>query len=156
MPNGQLTRRLMAQESTVNSKKMKSGDLNESDWERLIEGAGKVGCSSIVLDDALGGLTPQKLKRKCRKLAADGDLAQIIIDYLQLMDGDKKADNRQVEVSQISRSLKLIAKELNVPIIALSQLSRNVEDRTDKRPMMSALRESGAIEQDADIIMFLL
>ena len=155
MPKGQLVRRLMAQEGHVDSKKMKSGNLTETDWELLIQAATKVGCSNIVLDDAIGGLTPQKLRRKCRKLASDGDLAVIIIDYLQLMDGDKHADNRQVEVSQISRSLKMIAKELNVPIIALSQLSRNVEERTDKRPMMSDLRESGAIEQDADIIMFL-
>ena len=155
MPKGQLARRLMAQEGHVDSKKMKAGTLTEMDWELLIQAAAKVGCSNIILDDAIGGLTPQKLRRKCRKLAADGELSLIIIDYLQLMNGDGRADNRQVEVSQISRSLKMIAKELNVPIIALSQLSRSVEDRTDKHPMISDLRESGAIEQDADIIMFL-
>lgn len=155
MSKRRLVRRLIESESKVESYKIRTGNMSEDEWARLLEGASRVSNSNIVLDDCVGGLTPKKLRKKCKRIASDGKLELIIIDYLQLMDKDGRSINRPEDVTQISNNLKLIAKELNVPIIALSQLSRNVEDRTDKRPMMSDLREIGAIELDADIITFL-
>ena len=134
---------------------LRTGNLKDSDWEKLIEGAGTIGKSKLIIDDT-SGISITEMRSKCRKYKLEHDLKLIIIDYLQLMSGSGKgSDSRQQEISEISRSLKGLARELNVPVIALSQLSRAVEQRTDKRPMLSDLRESGAIEQDADVCMFI-
>ena len=123
-------------------------------WEKLIESAGVIGKSNLIIDDT-AGISISELRSKCRKFKLEHNLEMIIIDYLQLMSGSGRSESRQQEISEISRSLKSLARELNVPVLALSQLSRAVEQRPDKRPMMSDLRESGAIEQDADVIMFI-
>ena len=154
MSKEQLVNRFLAMESKVSSQKIRIGDLNPSEWQALSAGATEVAGATIVIDDT-PGITPGELRSKCRKLKLEKGLDLIIIDYLQLMSGSGRTDSRQQEVSDISRSLKSLARELNVPVVALSQLSRKVEDRTDKRPMLSDLRESGAIEQDADVVMFL-
>ena len=154
MSKEQLVNRFLAMESKVSSQKIRIGDLNPSEWQALSAGATEVAGATIVIDDT-PGITPGELRSKCRKLKYEKGLDLIIIDYLQLMSGSGRTDSRQQEVSDISRSLKSLARELNVPVVALSQLSRKVEDRTDKRPMLSDLRESGAIEQDADVVMFL-
>ena len=154
MSKESLVNRLFAMQSKVDAKKLRTGDLNTAEWEMLSAGAAEVAKSFIVIDDN-AGITPAELRSKCRKLQLEKGLDMIIIDYLQLMTNGGKTDSRQQEVSDISRSLKLLARELNVPVVALSQLSRKVEERTDKRPMLSDLRESGAIEQDADVVMFL-
>lgn len=152
MSKESLVNRLFAMESKVNAQKIRTGDLSAAEWTSLSEGATEIAKSNIVIDDN-ASITPAELRSKCRKLQMEKGLDMIIIDYLQLMTTGK--ENRQQEVSDISRSLKLLARELNVPVVALSQLSRKVEERTDKRPMLSDLRESGAIEQDADVVMFL-
>lgn len=155
MSKEQLVNRLFSLESRVDAQKLRSGDLTDADWEKLIEGAGTIGQSKLIIDDTPGISIPE-LRSKCRKYKLEHDLKLIIIDYLQLMSGSSKAsDSRQQEISEISRSLKGLARELNVPVIALSQLSRAVEQRPDHRPMLSDLRESGAIEQDADVVMFI-
>lgn len=154
MPKEQLVNRLFSLESHVDSQKIRTGNLEDGDWENLIESAGVIGKSNLIIDDT-GGITVSELRSKCRKYKLEHNLGIIIIDYLQLMSGRKRTESRQNEVSEISRSLKALARELDVPIIALSQLSRAVEGREDKRPMLSDLRESGAIEQDADVVMFL-
>ena len=154
MSKEQLVNRLFALEARVDAQKLRTGNLQEADWEKLIEGAGKIGNSKLIIDDT-PGITIAQLRSKCRKYKMDMGLSIIIIDYLQLMSGNGKSDSRQQEISEISRSLKLLARELNVPVIALSQLSRAVEQRPDHRPMLSDLRESGAIEQDADVVMFI-
>ena len=154
MSKEQLVNRLLAQESHVDSQKIRTGNLNDNEWTALVEGAETVGKSYLVIDDT-PGITVPELRSKCRKQKLEHGLDMIIIDYLQLMSGSGKAESRQNEVSEISRSLKAIARELSVPIIALSQLSRKVEERSDHRPMLSDLRESGAIEQDADVVMFI-
>jgi replicative DNA helicase len=129
--------------------------MADIEWEALVESAGIIGSSKFIIDDT-PGITVTELRRKCRKYKLELGLDVIIIDYLQLMQGSsKRGENRQQEISEISRSLKAIARELNVPVVALSQLSRGVEQRENKRPMLSDLRESGAIEQDADVVMFL-
>jgi replicative DNA helicase len=130
--------------------------MTEMDWENLIESAGVVGRSRLIIDDT-PGITIQELRSKCRKYKMEHGLDIIMIDYLQLMSGSggKSSESRQQEISEISRSLKALARELDVPVIALSQLSRAVEARPDHRPMLSDLRESGAIEQDADMVMFI-
>ena len=130
--------------------------MNDSDWEKLIEGAGIIGQSKLIIDDT-PGISISELRSKCRKYKLEHGLDIIIIDYLQLMTGSvgRSSESRQQEVSDISRQLKGLARELNVPVIALSQLSRAVEQRPDHRPMLSDLRESGAIEQDADVVMFI-
>ena len=133
---------------------MRSGNLADTDWEKLIEGAGVIGNSHLIIDDT-PGISISELRSKCRKFKLEHDLKLIIIDYLQLMSGNGRSESRQQEISEISRSLKGLARELNVPVIALSQLSRAVEQRPDHRPMLSDLRESGAIEQDADVVMFI-
>ncbi len=154
MSKEQLVNRFLAMESKVSSQVIRNGSLNSADWKELSAGATRVAGSSIVIDDT-GSITPAELRSKCRKLKLEKGLDLIIIDYLQLMSGGGKSDSHQQEVSEISRSLKALARELNVPVVALSQLSRKVEDRPDKHPMLSDLRESGAIEQDADVVMFL-
>ncbi len=154
MSKEQLVNRLFALESRVDAQKLRTGDLQEADWENLIEGAGKIGESKLIIDDT-PGISISQLRSKCRKYKMEFGLSIIIIDYLQLMSGTGKSESRQQEISDISRSLKALARELNVPVIALSQLSRAVEQRPDHRPMLSDLRESGAIEQDADVVMFI-
>ncbi|MBQ7564466.1 MAG: replicative DNA helicase [Lachnospiraceae bacterium] len=155
MSKEQIVNRLFALESRVDSQAIRTGNLKDSDWEKLIEGAGVIGQSSLIIDDTPGISVPE-LRSKCRKFKLDHDLSLVIIDYLQLMSGSGRgSDSRQQEISDISRSLKALARELEVPVIALSQLSRAVEQRQDHRPMLSDLRESGAIEQDADVVMFI-
>ena len=154
MSKESLVNRLFAMQSKVDGKKLRTGEVSPEEWNALSVGAAEVAESLIVIDDN-ASITPAELRSKCRKLKLEKGLDLIIIDYLQLMSTDGRNDSRQQEVSEISRALKLMARELNVPVIALSQLSRKVEDRTDKRPMLSDLRESGAIEQDADVVMFL-
>ena len=154
MSKEQLVNRLFALESRVDAQKLRTGNLQEADWENLIEGAGKIGESKLIIDDT-PGISISQLRSKCRKYKMEFGLSIIIIDYLQLMTGSGKSESRQQEISDISRSLKALARELNVPVVALSQLSRAVEQRPDHRPMLSDLRESGAIEQDADVVMFI-
>ena len=156
MSKEQLVNRLFALEAHVDAQRLRTGNLNDTDWEKLIECAGVIGKSKLIIDDT-SGISVSELRSKCRKYKLEHGLDVIIIDYLQLMTGSARRSNesRQQEISDISRSLKSIARELNVPVIALSQLSRAVEQRTDKRPMLSDLRESGAIEQDADVVMFI-
>ena len=138
----------------MDAQLLRSGNLSDADWEKLIEGAGTIGKSHLIIDDT-PGISISELRSKCRKYKLEHDLKLAIIDYLQLMSGSGRSDSRQQEISDISRSLKQLARELNVPVIALSQLSRQVEQRPDHRPMLSDLRESGAIEQDADVVMFI-
>lgn len=154
MSKEQLVNRLFSLESRVDAQILRSGNLSDSDWEKLIEGAGVIGKSHLLIDDT-PGISISELRSKCRKFKLEHDLKLVIIDYLQLMSGNGRSDSRQQEISEISRSLKALARELNVPVIALSQLSRAVEQRPDHRPMLSDLRESGAIEQDADVVMFI-
>ncbi|PWJ50438.1 replicative DNA helicase [Faecalicatena contorta] len=156
MSKEQLVNRLFSLESHVDAQLLRTGNLKDTDWEKLIEGAGRIGKSKLVIDDT-SGISITEMRSKCRKYKLELGLDLIIIDYLQLMSGrgGKSNESRQQEISDISRSLKGLARELNVPVIALSQLSRAVEQRTDKRPMLSDLRESGAIEQDADVCMFI-
>ena len=154
MSKEQLVNRLFALESRVDAQKLRTGNLNDEEWSRLIEGAGIVGDSQLIIDDT-PGISISELRSKCRKYKIDHDIGIIIIDYLQLMSGSGRSESRQQEISDISRSLKALARELNVPVVALSQLSRAVEQRPDHRPMLSDLRESGAIEQDADVVMFI-
>ena len=154
MSKEQLVNRLFSLESKVDSQALRTGNLTDEDWAKLIEGAAVVGNSNLIIDDT-PGISIAELRSKCRKFKLEHDLGIIIIDYLQLMSGGKHSESRQQEISEISRSLKAVARELNVPVVALSQLSRAVEQRPDHRPMLSDLRESGAIEQDADVVMFL-
>ena len=154
MSKEQLVNRLLSLESRVDSQSIRTGNLSDEDWTKLIEGAGIIGKSNLIIDDT-PGISVAELRSKCRKYKLEHNLGIIIIDYLQLMTGNKKTDSRQQEISDISRSLKEIARELSVPVVALSQLSRAVEQRPDHRPMLSDLRESGAIEQDADVVMFI-
>ncbi|MCR5155747.1 MAG: replicative DNA helicase [Butyrivibrio sp.] len=156
MSKEQLVNRLLSMESHVDSQHIRTGNMTEMDWENLIESAGVVGKSRLIIDDT-PGITIQELRSKCRKYKMEHGLDIIMIDYLQLMSGSggKSSESRQQEISEISRSLKALARELDVPVIALSQLSRAVESRPDHRPMLSDLRESGAIEQDADMVMFI-
>ena len=156
MSKEQLVNRLFSLESRVDAQKLRTGNLSDADWEKLIEGAGTIGQSKLIIDDT-PGISISELRSKCRKYKLEHDLKLIIIDYLQLMSGSggRASDSRQQEISDISRSLKALARELHVPVIALSQLSRAVEQRPDHRPMLSDLRESGAIEQDADVVMFI-
>ncbi|MDD6441894.1 MAG: replicative DNA helicase [bacterium] len=156
MSKEQLVNRLFSLESYVDAQLLRTGNLKDSDWEKLIEGAGTIGKSNLIIDDT-PGISISEMRSKCRKYKLEHGLDLIIIDYLQLMSGSvgKRSDSRQQEISDISRSLKALARELNVPVISLSQLSRAVEQRPDHRPMLSDLRESGAIEQDADVVMFI-
>lgn len=156
MSKEQLVNRMFSLESNVDAQKLRTGQLNDQEWERLIESAGVIGKSNLIIDDT-PGISISELRSKCRKYKLEHNLSMVIIDYLQLMTGSggRSSDSRQQEISDISRSLKAVARELAVPVLALSQLSRAVEQRPDHRPMLSDLRESGAIEQDADVVMFI-
>ncbi|RGZ01226.1 replicative DNA helicase [Clostridium sp. AM58-1XD] len=155
MSKEQLVNRMLSMESNVDSQKLRTGTLTDEDWDAVVEGIGVIGNSKLIIDDT-PGISITELRSKCRKMKLEYGLSMVIIDYLQLMSGSGKGgDNRQQEISEISRSLKALARELNAPVIALSQLSRACETRQDHRPMLSDLRESGAIEQDADVVMFL-
>ena len=148
--------RMLCSEGDIDSQMLRTGQLDDEDWSHLVTVADKLNRAPIYIDDT-AGITVMDLRSKARRLKAEHGLDLIVIDYLQLMQGrpSKNGDNRQQEISEISRSLKALGRELNVPVIALSQLSRSVEARQVKRPMLSDLRESGSLEQDADIVMFL-
>ncbi len=154
MSKEELVSRILASESMVDSVKIRSGKLDDNDWISLTNTAGEISEAKIFLDDS-AGYTPTELRAKCRKMKLEHDIGLIVIDYLQLMDASKSNASRQADISEISRALKNLAREIGVPIIALSQLSRAPEQRPDHRPMLSDLRESGSIEQDADMVMFL-
>ena len=154
MSNIQLINRMLSLETNIEAQKFRKGDLTAANWDNLIDGADTLAASSLIIDET-PSISITELRSRCRKYKAEYDIGLIIIDYLQLMTGGGKSNSRQEEVAEISRSLKAIARELNVPVIALSQLSRSLESRQDKRPMLSDLRESGSIEQDADVVMFI-
>ena len=155
MSKDQLMNRLFALESFVNAQSLRTGKLKDEEWAKLVEGAGTISNSRLIIDDT-PGINLQEFRSKARKYKLDADIQIIFIDYLQLMAGNGgRSENRQQEISDISRALKSLARELNIPIVALSQLNRGVEQREDHRPMLSDLRESGAIEQDADVVMFI-
>ena len=155
MSSEQLMNRLISLESRVDSQKIRTGKLNDEEWSRVVEASGVIANSGLIIDDT-PGITMQEFRSKARKYKLEADIQIIFIEYLQLMAGSGRAkDSRQQEISDISRALKSLARELNIPIVALSQLNRSVETRDDHRPMLSDLRESGAIEQDADVVMFI-
>ncbi len=154
MSKEQLMNRLFSLESRVDAQALRTGALSDNDWASLIESAGVIGRSKLIIDDT-PGISVTELRSKCRKYKLEHGLDIVMVDYLQLMQGSRHTESRQQEISDISRALKEIARELQVPVVALSQLSRAVEQRPDHRPMLSDLRESGAIEQDADVVMFL-
>ena len=156
MSKDQLVNRILCSEAMVDSNKVRTGKLDEEDWGKLAEAIGPLSEAGIYIDDT-PGISIMEIRTKCRKLKLEKNIGLVVIDYLQLIVGSNRRSggSREQEISEISRSLKILAKELNVPVIALSQLSRAVEQREDHRPMLSDLRESGAIEQDADIVMFL-
>jgi replicative DNA helicase len=154
MSNDQLAQRMLSTESNVESKRIKNGTLNPKEWQLIESGIQSLSRLNIHFDDS-AAVSVADIRAKCRKLSQEGKLDFVVIDYLQLIKGDERSGNRQEEVARISRSLKQMARELKIPILALSQLSREVEKREDKRPLLADLRESGSIEQDADIVMFL-
>ena len=155
MSKDQLVNRMLCSEAMVDSNKVRTGKLDEEDWTKLAEAIGPLSEAGVYIDDT-PGISVMEIRTQCRKLKMEKNIGLVVIDYLQLISGSNKRNgSREQEISEISRSLKVLAKELNVPVIALSQLSRAVEQRDDHRPMLSDLRESGAIEQDADIVMFL-
>lgn len=154
MAKEQLAMRMLSSEARVDSQKIRKGFLGEADWPKLTTAAGRLSEARLFIDDT-PSISVLEMKAKSRRLKAEHGLGLIVLDYLQLMKGSDYADTREQEISEISRSLKGLAKELNVPVVALSQLNRKVEDRTSRRPQMADLRESGAIEQDADVILFL-
>ena len=154
MSKDQLVNRILCSEAMVDSNKVRTGKLDEDDWVKLAGAIGPLSEAEMYIDDT-PGISVMEIRTKCRKLKMEKTIGLVVIDYLQLVQGNKRTASREQEISEISRSLKILAKEINVPVIALSQLSRAVEQRPDHRPMLSDLRESGAIEQDADIVMFL-
>jgi replicative DNA helicase len=154
MSNEQLVQRLISQETGIDSQRLRTGDLEEDEWPLFTQAIEVLSDTRIFLDDT-PAITPLQLRTKCRRLHLEYRLDLIIIDYLQLMGGDRRNENRVQEVSYISRNMKILARELNVPVLAAAQLSRAVEQRSDKRPVLSDLRESGSLEQDADIVMFI-
>ncbi len=154
MSNEQLVQRLIAQETGIDSQRLRTGKLNEDEWPLFTHAIEVLSDTHIFLDDT-PAITPLQLRTKCRRLHMEFRLDLILVDYLQLMTGDTRSENRVQEVSYISRNLKVLARELNVPVLAAAQLSRAVEQRADKRPMLSDLRESGSLEQDADVVMFI-
>ena len=154
MSNEQVVQRLIAQETGIDSQRLRTGKLQENEWPLFTHSIEVFGDTHIYLDDT-PAITPLQLRTKCRRLHMEFGLDLVIVDYLQLMGGDTRNDNRVQEVSYISRNLKVLARELNVPVLAAAQLSRAVEQRSDKRPVLSDLRESGSLEQDADIVMFI-
>ncbi|MCI7657843.1 replicative DNA helicase [Anaerotignum sp.] len=154
MSREQLVNRMLCSEAMLDAQRLRTGELTDSDWADLIQAMGPLSQAPIYIDDT-PGVTPMEVRSKCRRLKVEKGLGLIVIDYLQLMSGNGRTDSRQQEISEISRSLKAIAREMEAPVIALSQLSRACEQRADHRPMLSDLRESGAIEQDADVVAFL-
>ena len=154
MSREQLVNRMLCSEAMLDAQRLRTGELTDSDWADLIQAMGPLSQAPIYIDDT-PGVTPMEVRSKCRRLKVEKGLGLIVIDYLQLMSGNSRNDSRQQEISEISRSLKAIAREMEAPVIALSQLSRTCEQRADHRPMLSDLRESGAIEQDADVVAFL-
>ncbi|MDA8442475.1 MAG: replicative DNA helicase, partial [Peptococcaceae bacterium] len=154
MSKEQLVQRMLCAEAMVDQQRVRTGNLLETDWPKLALAVGPLSEAPIFIDDTVG-ISVSELRAKARRLKVEHDLKMIVIDYLQLMTGSKRTESRQQEVAQISRGLKQIARELNVPVVALSQLNRGVEQRQDKRPVMSDLLESGAIEADADVISFI-
>lgn len=154
MSKEQLATRLIAMDSMVDSQSIRTGALADSDWDKIMDSTYRVGATKMFIDDT-PSISIAELRSKCRKLKQKENLGLIVIDYLQLMSGSKRAESRQQEISEISRSLKKLARELDVPVVALSQLNRAADSREDHKPVMSDLRESGAIEQDADVIMFI-
>jgi len=154
MSNEQVVQRLLAQETGIDSQRLRNGKLQENEWPLLTQAIEVLGDTHIFLDDT-PAITPLALRTKCRRLHMEFGLDLVILDYIQLMGGDNRTENRVQEVSYISRNLKILARELNVPVLAAAQLSRAVEQRTDKRPVLSDLRESGSLEQDADVVMFI-
>jgi replicative DNA helicase len=149
-----VVQRLLSQETGIDSQRLRNGKLNDNEWPLLTHAIEVLGDTQIYLDDT-PAITPLALRTKCRRLHMEFGLDLVILDYIQLMGGDNRTENRVQEVSYISRNLKVLARELNVPVLAAAQLSRAVEQRTDKRPVLSDLRESGSNEQDADIVMFI-
>lgn len=157
MSKEQLVQRMLCAEAQIDAQRLRIGELKDDDWKRLIQAADRLSAAPIFIDDT-PGITVTEMRAKARRLKVENDLKLVVIDYLQLMQGSgggSRSENRQQEISEISRSLKSLARELGVPVIALSQLSRSVESRTSKKPMLSDLRESGSLEQDADIVAFL-
>lgn len=154
MSREQLVNRILCSEALIDSQKMRTGNLDDEDWDKITRTLGPLSEAPIYIDDT-PGISVMEIRAKCRRLKLEKNLGLIIIDYLQLMQGRGRVENRQQEISEISRSLKILAKELKVPVIALSQLSRAPETRSDRRPVLSDLRDSGAIEQDADMVMFI-
>ena len=151
----ELSQRLLSAEARIDSKRVRTGQLSEDDWSRISQAIGRLASAPIWIDDN-PNLTVMEIRSKARRLKSQvGDLGMVVVDYLQLMTGRGSAENRQVEVSEMSRGLKILARELETPVVALSQLSRQLELRADKRPMLADLRESGSIEQDADVVMFI-
>ncbi len=154
MSHLEITQRILCSEARVDATRMRTGNLNERDWSQIQHAIGRLGEAPLYIDDN-PNLTVMDVRAKARRLRASADLGLIVIDYLQLMSGRRSAENRQVEISEISRGLKILARELGIPVVALSQLSRNLEMRADKRPMLADLRESGSLEQDSDVVMFI-
>ena len=154
MGRNEITMRLLSAEARVPLSTMRTGQMNDDDWARLARRMSEVADAPLFIDDS-PNMSMMEIRAKCRRLKQRNDLKFVIIDYLQLMSSPKRVENRQQEVSDMSRSLKLLAKELDVPVVALSQLNRGPEQRTDKRPLLSDLRESGSIEQDSDVVILL-
>ncbi len=154
MSKEQLAYKILCSEANVDMLKLRTGELEDGDWERIAKASGPIAASNIYIDDT-AGVSVMEMRSKCRRLKIEHGIDLIVIDYLQLMSGSSSSESRQQEVSEISRSIKALAKEMHCPVIALSQLSRAPEQRADHRPMLSDLRESGSIEQDADLVMFL-
>ena len=154
MPREQIAMRMLCSDARVDMQRVRRGTLKDDDWTRIAESLGPLSAAPMYIDDT-SGLSPSQLRSRCRRLMMDKGLDLVVVDYLGLMRSDSKAENRQLEVSEISRRLKAIALELKIPIVACAQLSRANKDRIDKRPMLSDLRDSGSIEQDADVVMFL-
>jgi replicative DNA helicase len=156
MSKEQLVNRLISMEARIDSHRLRTGSISDQEWSRLFEGAGVVGMSNLIIDDT-PAITIRELRSKFRKYKLEHNLQMIVIDYLQMMSGSSSrySDSRQNEISDISRALKALARELNVPVLVLPQLNRLVEQRPEKRPVLSDLRDSGAIEQDADVVMFI-
>jgi replicative DNA helicase len=154
MSNEQLVQRMIAQETGINTQRLRSGNINDDEWDKFAQAVEVLSNTRIYLDDT-PALTPMQMRTKCRRLHLEHHIDLVLVDYIQLMSGDMRSDNRVQEVSYISRNLKTLARELNVPVLAAAQLSRAVEQRSDKKPMLSDLRESGSLEQDADIVMFI-
>jgi replicative DNA helicase len=154
MSRHELVKRFLASEAKVDSQRINRGTLQEQDWGKLSGAMGRLAEAPIFIDDS-ANITLVEIRAKCRRLKAKRGLGLVIVDYLQLMQSPRKSENRQQEVSEISRNLKILARELEVPVLCASQLNRGVEMRADKRPLLGDLRESGSIEQDADLVMFL-